>query len=65
MLTSRAAINARILALASLAVPALSSVYYNNEFFTRIPIEETAKDWSNIVDGHSFIKDFSCEHLFS
>ena len=53
-------------ALALLATPCLSSVYYNNDFFTRIPTEETVKYWSNTVDAHGFIKDtFSCEHLFS
>ena len=53
-------------ALALFATPCLSSVYYNNDFFTRIPTEEVAEHWTGRVDAHSFIKDtFSCEHMFS
>lgn len=41
---------------------ALSSAYYNNEFFTRITKDEVDKHWTNEVDAHSFIKEsFSFE----
>lgn len=58
-------IDTPILAIILFAVPALSSIYYNNEFFARIPAEETAKIWSKEVDPYSHIKDYSCEHIFS
>lgn len=48
------------------AGPVLSSIYYDNNFFTRIPSEETVKYWTDKVDTYSFITDtFSCEHVFS
>lgn len=54
-----------IFAIALCVSPALSSIYYNNEFFTRIPTEETVEHWADKIDAHSFINDFSCEHIFS
>lgn len=44
--------------------PALSSVYYNNEFFERISSKDVVNDWNGNVDAHSFIKSsFSCENI--
>ena len=57
---------ALVTALALFATPCLSSAYYNNDFFPRIPTEETVEHWTNRVDAYSSIKDtFSCEHIFS
>ena len=43
---------------------ALSSAYYNNEYFERISKNEVNEHWTADIDAHSFIKDtFSCEHI--
>lgn len=41
---------------------ALSSAYYNNEFFPRITKAEADMYWTDDVDAHSIIKQpFYCE----
>lgn len=42
-----------------------SSSYYNNDFFTRIQSKEVIEHWSKEVNMHSFIEEFSCEHIAS
>ena len=51
-----------LLAVALCSGLALSSSYYNNEYFKRIPRDEVNTYWTEEIDAHSFIKDtFSCE----
>ena len=53
-----------LLAVALCSGLALSSSYYNNEYFKRIPKDEVNTYWTEEIDAHSFIKDtFSCEHI--
>ena len=41
---------------------ALSSTYYNNEYFARVNRKDFVDQWSSNIDAHSFIKKpFSCE----
>lgn len=41
---------------------ALSSTYYNNEYFARVKRKDFVDQWYSNIDTHSFIKKpFSCE----
>lgn len=44
---------------------ALSSSYYNNEYFPYITNNEIGKSWGSLVDPQNAIKEpFSCEQLY-
>lgn len=50
-----------LIVIALYALPGLSSVYYNNEFFERIKPSDVVQQWNGVVDAYSFLKSsFSC-----